>query len=75
MVFDCDVKTFRTADCSTDYCLVATEVRERVVMCKQTIHRFPMERCSVKKLNEVEGKEHPVEVSISLQLCKVWTLR
>jgi hypothetical protein len=30
---------------------------ERLAVCKQTTHRVHMERFSLKKLNEVEGKE------------------
>jgi hypothetical protein len=38
-----DVRSFRAADCDTDYYLVVAKVH--------------MERFSLKKLNEVEGKE------------------
>jgi hypothetical protein len=33
---------------------VVGKVRERLVVCKQTMHRVYMERFSLKKLNEVE---------------------
>jgi hypothetical protein len=36
---------------------VVAKVRERLAVNKQRSHRFHMERFSLKKLNEVEGKE------------------
>jgi hypothetical protein len=40
------------------------KVEEKLAVCKQTIHRFHMERFNLKKLSEVEGKEnYRVEVS------------
>jgi hypothetical protein len=41
-----------------------TEVRERLAVNKQRSYRFHMERFSLKKVKEVEGKEqYRVEVS------------
>jgi hypothetical protein len=38
--------------------------RERLAVSKQTMHRFHMERFSLKKLKEVDGKEeYRVEIS------------
>jgi hypothetical protein len=31
-----DVRSFRTADCDTDHCLVVAEVRERLTVSKRT---------------------------------------
>jgi hypothetical protein len=43
---------------------VAAKIRERLAVNKQGSHEFHMERFSLKKLNEVEGKEkYRVEVS------------
>jgi hypothetical protein len=43
---------------------VLAKFRERPAMNKQRSHRFHMERFTLKKLNEVEGKEQcRVEVS------------
>jgi hypothetical protein len=43
---------------------VLSELKERPAVIKQGSHRFHMERCSLKKLNEIEGKErYRVEVS------------
>jgi hypothetical protein len=51
------VRSFMTADCDTDHYLIVAKVRERLAVSKQTTHRVHMESFSVKKLNEVEGKE------------------
>jgi hypothetical protein len=62
--------------CDTDHYLMVAKVRERLAVNKQRSHRFHMERFNLKKLNEVEGKEqYRVEVSIGLQLCKIWMQR
>jgi hypothetical protein len=43
---------------------VVAKVRERLTVSNQTMHRFHMERFSLKELNEVEGKEqYHVEIS------------
>jgi hypothetical protein len=38
--------------------LVVAELKERLAVSKQGLHRFNMERFNLKKLNEVGGKEH-----------------
>jgi hypothetical protein len=49
---------------------------ESLAVNKQGSHRFLMQRFNLKKLNEVESREkYHVEVSIGLQLWKIWTLR
>jgi hypothetical protein len=58
-------------DCNTDHYLVVAKVRERLAVCKQTTHRFHMERFNLKKLNEVEGKEqYWLKSEMGLQLWK-----
>jgi hypothetical protein len=58
------VRSFRAADCDTDHYLVVAKVRERLAVNKQGSHKFHMERFSLKKLNELEGKErYSVDVS------------
>jgi hypothetical protein len=52
-----DVRTFRAADCDTDYYLVAEKVRERLAVSTLRSYRFNMDRFNLKKLNQVEGKE------------------
>jgi hypothetical protein len=66
----------RAADCDSDDYLVVAKVRERLAVNKQRLHRFHMKWLSLKKLNEVEGKEQfPVESQIGLQLWKIWMQR
>jgi exonuclease III len=52
-----DVRSFKAADCDSEHCLVMAKVRERLAVNKQRSQRFLMERFSLKKLNDVEGKE------------------
>jgi hypothetical protein len=52
-----DVRSFRAADCDAGHYLVAAKFRERPAVSKQTTHRVHMERFSLWKLNDVEGKE------------------
>jgi hypothetical protein len=47
----------QASDCDSDHYLVEPKFRERPEMNKQTTHRFHMERCTLKKLNETEDKE------------------
>jgi hypothetical protein len=64
-----DVRSFKAADCDTDHYLVVATVRERLAVSEQTTHRVNMERFTLKKLNEVEGKEqYRVEISMRLIL-------
>jgi hypothetical protein len=60
-----DARSFKAAECDSDHYLVVAKVKERVAAVnKQRSHRFHMERFSLKKLNEVDGKEqYLVEVS------------
>jgi hypothetical protein len=64
-----DVRLFRVAECDTDQHLVVAKFRERVAVSKQKMCRVHMERVSLKKLNEVQGKEHyHAEISNVLHL-------
>jgi hypothetical protein len=52
------------ADSNTDLCLLVPKVKERLPVSEQRSRRFHMNRFSLKKLNEVKGKEkYCVEVS------------
>jgi hypothetical protein len=42
------------ADSDTDHYPVVAKVRERLAASKQNMHRFYMERSSLKKLNKVK---------------------
>jgi hypothetical protein len=58
------VRSFRAADCDTDYYLVVAKIKERLAVSKKITHIVHMERLNRKKLNEVEGKEqYQVEIS------------
>jgi hypothetical protein len=47
-----------------DINIVVAKIRERIAVKKQGSHKCQMDRFSLKKLNEVEGKEkYRVEVS------------
>jgi hypothetical protein len=64
--------SLRAADCDTDHYLVLSKVRERLAVNKQRSQIFNMEKLSLKKLNDVEDKEHIVFWSqIGLQLRKI----
>jgi hypothetical protein len=59
-----DVRSYRAAHCDTNHYLVVAKVKERLAVNKQRSYRFHMERFSLKKLNQVHGKEQfCVEVS------------
>lgn len=45
------------ADCDTDHCPAAADVRERLSVSEGTAQKFVLERYSFEKLNEVEVRE------------------
>jgi hypothetical protein len=58
------IRSFRAGDCDTNHHLDVEEVRERLAVNKQRSHKFGTEMFSLKKLNDVHGKEkYSVEVS------------
>jgi hypothetical protein len=59
-----DIRSYRAADCDSDHCLVVANIREGLAVNKQISHKFHIERFSLGKLNEVDGKEqYHVQVS------------
>jgi hypothetical protein len=48
---------FIGADCDTDHCLVAANVGETLLVSKQAVQKFGMERFNPKKLNDMEHKK------------------
>jgi hypothetical protein len=52
------------------------KIRQRLAVNKQKFHRFCIERFSVKKLNDIEGKRSILlRFQIGRQLWKIWTLK
>jgi hypothetical protein len=52
-----DVRSFRAEDCDTERYLQVAKAGEKLAVSKGTKQRFHVERCNLKTLNEVEGKE------------------
>jgi hypothetical protein len=68
-------------DCDADQYLVVAKVRERLVVSKQSSHRFGMEMFNHKKVKKVEGKEkYRIETSdgfalledLELEIISAW---
>jgi len=59
-----DVRSFRRAECDTDHCLVAAEVRERLAVSKREGQMFDGKSFNLRKLNELEDrKQFEIEIT------------
>jgi hypothetical protein len=64
-------QSFGGVDCDADHCLAVAKVRERLAVSKQATHRFHMQKFTLKKLNEVKGKDqYRVEISTKFAALK-----
>jgi DNA repair ATPase RecN len=52
-----DVRSFRGADCDTDYYLVVAKVRKRLAVRKQAAQKFDGVRFNLRKLNDLEVRK------------------
>jgi len=58
-----DVRSFRAAECDTDHYMVVANVRERLAISKQAVHKFDGERFNLRNLNELEvRKQYQTEI-------------
>jgi hypothetical protein len=59
-----NVRSFRGADCDTDYYLVVVKVRERLAVSKQEAQEFHAEKFKLMKLSELEvRKQYQLKIS------------
>jgi hypothetical protein len=61
-----DVRSFRAADCDSDYYLVVAKVRERLAVNKHRSHRFHMERFKLldqRKQAKLQLLQNPSEIN------------
>jgi hypothetical protein len=55
-----DARSFKEAECVTDYYLVVAKVRERLAVSKQEAQKFDGERFNLRKLNELEVGKYSI---------------
>ena len=59
-----DLRSFKGADCDTDHYLVVANIRERLVVSKQTAKKFDGERFNLGTLNELDvRKQYQIKIS------------
>jgi hypothetical protein len=52
-----NIRLPRGSDCDPDHYLVISEVREKLLISKQVMQQFGMERFHLEKINDVEVKK------------------
>jgi len=58
-----NVRSFTGADCFTDRCLMAADVKEILAVSKQAAQKFDVERFNFRKLSELEiRKQYQIKI-------------
>jgi len=61
-----DVRSCVGTDCDTGHCMVVAKVRERLAVGKRAVLKFDVDRCTLRKLSELEiMKQYQIEITNS----------